>query len=521
MSLDADFRRDKGKLKANDIRSLAKKYGMSEYKVLEKAKASGRKLHASTSKIQRAKELSQAVKSDKGQLKAKDVKKIAAEQGVSNKQVIKSAQERGTKIHQSVDKKIVNPQPKPAPTPAPAPKPTPAPTPKPAPVPAPNPTPDPAPTPTPKLTPAVDPKPAPAPSKPPTPPQPEPQPAAAPPKPPEPKPERVEAKTVAQKVIADRQPDPIPQPTQSAAAPTTPASNQESNPYEDRIKELMTNRGWSREAAEGNQAAASKQGADLNNDGAVTNDEWERHKGMIQYGTGNAALDARVDELKENRGWSTHQAVMNQYGATQQGGDLNGDGAVTNEEWAKFQEQQKDAPTSKLPSTIQPPTPPASEQPAAPEEKEKEDPYPYGKPPVYDQNPGFNAEVNPYVPSQNLPDFNFESSPGARPEANYDFDSKADVIFNPFVNNDYSQGEDSKTGLNNYTSSEGAQAFEVPEFKNSEGDFTAAAQSALERVKNFKPKKYETQYESRWNKPVNNLPFVTDAMEGVKFPWDN
>ncbi len=30
-----------------------------------------------------------------------------------------------------------------------------------------------------------------------------------------------------------------------------------------------------------------------------------------------------------NRGWTIHQAVKNQFGATQQGGDLNKDGAVT------------------------------------------------------------------------------------------------------------------------------------------------------------------------------------------------
>ena len=44
--------------------------------------------------------------------------------------------------------------------------------------------------------------------------------------------------------------------------------------YEARIQELMTNRGMSREQAVANQGAAMKQGTDFNNDGAVTNNEW-------------------------------------------------------------------------------------------------------------------------------------------------------------------------------------------------------------------------------------------------------
>ena len=115
------------------------------------------------------------------------------------------------------------------------------------------------------------------------------------------------------------------------------SSPKTNNAYDNRVTELMNNRGMSKEEAQGNQAAAIKKGADLNNDGAVTDDEWEKHNGMTQYGTGNSALDARVDELVANRGWTRHEAVKNQYGAAQQGADLNGDGAVTNDEWAKFQ----------------------------------------------------------------------------------------------------------------------------------------------------------------------------------------
>lgn len=54
------------------------------------------------------------------------------------------------------------------------------------------------------------------------------------------------------------------------------------DPYEARLQELMTNRGWSRDQAVANQASASKQGGDLNNDGAVTNDEWAQLMKQMQ-----------------------------------------------------------------------------------------------------------------------------------------------------------------------------------------------------------------------------------------------
>ena len=47
-----------------------------------------------------------------------------------------------------------------------------------------------------------------------------------------------------------------------------------SKAYQARVAELMKMRGFSREKAEANQRSAIKQGGDLNKDGAVTNDEW-------------------------------------------------------------------------------------------------------------------------------------------------------------------------------------------------------------------------------------------------------
>jgi hypothetical protein len=49
------------------------------------------------------------------------------------------------------------------------------------------------------------------------------------------------------------------------------------SPLEDRIAELMGNRGMTQEEAAANQAFAAQQGADLNNDGAVTNAEYAQY----------------------------------------------------------------------------------------------------------------------------------------------------------------------------------------------------------------------------------------------------
>lgn len=50
------------------------------------------------------------------------------------------------------------------------------------------------------------------------------------------------------------------------------------DPYEARIQELMQKRGWTREAAIANQQNALGLGTDFNKDGAVTNDEWAKYK---------------------------------------------------------------------------------------------------------------------------------------------------------------------------------------------------------------------------------------------------
>ena len=60
---------------------------------------------------------------------------------------------------------------------------------------------------------------------------------------------------------------------------TTPEPTQpQLDPYEARIQELMQKRGWTREAAVANQQNALGLKTDYNNDGAVTNDEWAKFK---------------------------------------------------------------------------------------------------------------------------------------------------------------------------------------------------------------------------------------------------
>ena len=50
------------------------------------------------------------------------------------------------------------------------------------------------------------------------------------------------------------------------------------SPYEQRLQALMTDRGMTRQQAMGNQAHAMRLGTDYNRDGAVTNDEWKKYQ---------------------------------------------------------------------------------------------------------------------------------------------------------------------------------------------------------------------------------------------------
>lgn len=69
-------------------------------------------------------------------------------------------------------------------------------------------------------------------------------------------------------------------PPKDPVAPQPPVEPpaQQMSAYDQRIQELMQNRGWSRQAAMQNQREALGRGADFNKDGAVSNDEWYQFK---------------------------------------------------------------------------------------------------------------------------------------------------------------------------------------------------------------------------------------------------
>ena len=124
--------------------------------------------------------------------------------------------------------------------------------------------------------------------------------------------------------------------------PTRFAGDAVSSPsrFDDRVAQLMRKRGWSKEKAEENQRGAIAAGGDINGDGMVTDAEWaEFKKGKTQSTqpvNSSLMFDKRVAQLMKNRGWSKEKAEENQRGAIAAGGDLNGDGMVTDSEWAKF-----------------------------------------------------------------------------------------------------------------------------------------------------------------------------------------
>jgi len=85
------------------------------------------------------------------------------------------------------------------------------------------------------------------------------------------------------------------------------------DPYEARIQELMQKRGWTRDQAMANQQSALGQQTDYNNDGAVTNDEWAKFKQT----PGGMAYTAK------HPGPGQQQPGMPQQGAPQPGAPMN------------------------------------------------------------------------------------------------------------------------------------------------------------------------------------------------------
>lgn len=132
------LKKDKGSLKANDIKALAKEFGVSESQVLAKAKSDGRKLHESVKKIKPA-----------PSPPPQNLSKFRPDAPAPGAGVTAPGKKPPP---QNIDKFRPNqpapgagvttapPAPRPTPTPTPKPTPAPTPTPRPSPTPAPSPT---------------------------------------------------------------------------------------------------------------------------------------------------------------------------------------------------------------------------------------------------------------------------------------------------------------------------------------------------------------------------------------------
>ena len=82
------------------------------------------------------------------------------------------------------------------------------------------------------------------------------------------------------------------------------------SPYENRINSLMTSQGMTREQAIRNQASAINQGSDLNNDGAVSSNEYRTFQNPI-YENG-------INNLMTRQGMTRGQAIAHQASAVDQ-----------------------------------------------------------------------------------------------------------------------------------------------------------------------------------------------------------
>ena len=119
---------------------------------------------------------------------------------------------------------------------------------------------------------------------------------------------------------------------------------EELSPYEIRIRELMANRGWTRERAVRNQAGAMAQGGDINGNGAVTNDEWARKLGSDFNNDGNVTNQEFAQWKQQN---PDHQAA----GGTKYRG-LPGEGGLFAGQMAPAQQQPAAATPNNAPTNL-------------------------------------------------------------------------------------------------------------------------------------------------------------------------
>lgn len=123
---------------------------------------------------------------------------------------------------------------------------------------------------------------------------------------------------------------------------------EEISPYEMRIRELMANRGMTREQAVANQAGAMSQGGDINDNGAITNNEWAMKLGSDFDNDGTVSNQEFAQWKQQN---PDHQAA----GGTKYKG-LPGQGGLFAGQTAPAQQMQQPAyqqPTQQQPQAMQ------------------------------------------------------------------------------------------------------------------------------------------------------------------------
>jgi len=110
---------------------------------------------------------------------------------------------------------------------------------------------------------------------------------------------------------------------------------------DDRIAQLMDpgRQGLTREEALEQQLRSISKGYDINNDGVVTNAEFQ-----MSMNPDFTGVESRIQELMDS-GMTRLEALAKQSYGIQQGYDLNNDGMVTNAEYAEFMRNQPAAAT--------------------------------------------------------------------------------------------------------------------------------------------------------------------------------
>jgi len=114
---------------------------------------------------------------------------------------------------------------------------------------------------------------------------------------------------------------------------------------DERIAQLMNpeNQGLTREQALYNQLKSIGKGYDINNDGVVTNAEFQ-----MSMNPDFTGVDSRIQELMDS-GMTRLEALAKQSYGIQQGYDLNNDGMVTNAEYAEFMRAQEPPSVTTMP----------------------------------------------------------------------------------------------------------------------------------------------------------------------------